>query len=50
MGAPVEETIIVNRCTREQTYAYRLEHWTRTLFAGASAKLIRETCDHGIDP
>jgi hypothetical protein len=28
MGAPVEETIIVNRCTKEQTYAYRLEHGT----------------------
>ena len=28
MGAPVEETIIVNRCTVEQTYAYRLEHGT----------------------
>jgi hypothetical protein len=23
MGAPVDETIIVNRCRREQTYAYR---------------------------
>lgn len=28
MGAPVEKTVIVNRCTREQTYAYRLEHGT----------------------
>ena len=28
MGAPVEETIIVNRCTVEQTYAYRLKHGT----------------------
>lgn len=26
MGAPVEETIIVNRCTTEQTYEYRLKH------------------------
>ena len=26
MGAPIEETTIVNRCTREQTYEYRLEH------------------------
>jgi hypothetical protein len=28
MGAPVEDTIIVNRCTTQQTYAYRLEHGT----------------------
>ena len=26
MGAPVEETKIVNRCRKEQTYAYRLAH------------------------
>ena len=26
MGAPVEETTIVNRCAKEQTYEYRLEH------------------------
>ena len=24
MGAPVEETIIINRCNREDTYEYRL--------------------------
>lgn len=28
MGAPIEETTIVNRCTKEQTYEYRLEHGT----------------------
>jgi hypothetical protein len=28
MGAPVAETIIVNRCTKEQTYAHRLKHGT----------------------
>jgi hypothetical protein len=28
MGAPVEETIIVNRCRKDQTYAYRLDHGT----------------------
>jgi len=28
MGAPIEETTIVNRCSREQTYEYRLEHGT----------------------
>jgi hypothetical protein len=28
MGAPVEKTIIVNRCKKEQTYEYRLEHGT----------------------
>jgi hypothetical protein len=28
MGAPVEETTIVNRCSKEQTYEYRLEHDT----------------------
>ena len=26
MGAPVEETTIINRCRKEQTYAYRLAH------------------------
>jgi hypothetical protein len=26
MGAPIEETTIVNRCRREQTYEYRLAH------------------------
>jgi hypothetical protein len=28
MGAPIEETTIVNRCKKEQTYDYRLEHGT----------------------
>ena len=28
MGAPIEETIIVNRCRKEQTYDYRKEHGT----------------------
>ena len=28
MGAPVAETTIVNRCTVEQTYEYRLAHGT----------------------
>jgi hypothetical protein len=28
MGAPIEETTIVNRCTKEQSYEYRLEHGT----------------------
>ena len=26
MGAPIGETTIVNRCTKERTYEYRLEH------------------------
>ena len=26
MGAPVQETIIINRCRKEQTYEYRLAH------------------------
>lgn len=26
MGAPVEETTIINRCLKEQTYEYRLAH------------------------
>lgn len=26
MGAPINETTIINRCTRENTYAYRLAH------------------------
>jgi hypothetical protein len=28
MGAPIEETTIVNRCTKEQTYEYRLKNGT----------------------
>lgn len=28
MGAPIDETIIVNRCRKEQTYEYRLKHGT----------------------
>jgi hypothetical protein len=28
MGAPIPETIIVNRCKKEQTYEYCLEHGT----------------------
>lgn len=26
MGAPVAETTIINRCSKEQTYEYRLAH------------------------
>ena len=26
MGAPIEETTIINRCRNEQTYEYRLAH------------------------
>jgi len=28
MGAPIDETAIVNRCKQEQTYEYRLKHGT----------------------
>ena len=28
MGSPIEETTIVNRCTTEQSYEYRLKHGT----------------------
>ena len=28
MGAPIEETIIINRCKKEITYEYRLQHGT----------------------
>jgi len=28
MGSPLEETIIVNRCREEQSYAYRLKNGT----------------------
>lgn len=28
MGAPVEETVIINRCSKEQTYEYRRLHGT----------------------
>jgi len=26
MGAPIEDTTIINRCRKEQTYEYRLAH------------------------
>jgi len=28
MGAPIEETTIINRCTKENTYEYRLKKGT----------------------
>ncbi len=28
MGEPIGETNIINRCKKEETYAYRLEHGT----------------------
>jgi len=28
MGAPVEETIIINRCRKEDSFEYRVEHGT----------------------
>ena len=28
MGAPVDETVVINRCAKEQTYEYRLKHGT----------------------
>jgi hypothetical protein len=28
MGSPVEETVIINRCRKEQTYEYRLKEGT----------------------
>lgn len=28
MGAPVDKTIIINRCPKESTYEYRLKHGT----------------------
>jgi hypothetical protein len=38
MGAPIDETIIVNRCTEEQTYEYRLSHGTLPESKGTSAE------------
>jgi len=38
MGAPIEETTIVNRCTKEQTYEYRLIHGTLPDSMGKSAE------------
>jgi len=36
MGEPITETIIVNRCTKEQTYEYRLKHGTLPRSEGAA--------------
>lgn len=38
MGAPIEQTTIVNRCTKEQTYEYRLEHGTLPQSEGTNAE------------
>ena len=38
MGEPIEETTIVNRCTKEQTYEYRLRHGTLPDSRGKSAE------------
>ena len=38
MGAPIEETTIVNRCKKEQTYEYRLNHGTLPESTNASAE------------
>lgn len=38
MGAPVEKTTIVNRCTKEQSYEYRLEHGTLPESRGAAER------------
>lgn len=37
MGTPIEETTIVNRCTKEQTYKYRLAHGTLPESTNANA-------------
>lgn len=37
MGAAIEETTIVNRCKKEQTYEYRLRHGTLPESKGISA-------------
>ncbi len=38
MGEPVEETTIINRCTKEQTYEYRLEHGILPESKGSNAE------------
>ena len=38
MGAPIDETTIVNRCRKEQTYEYHLTHGTLPEPKGASAE------------
>ena len=38
MDTPVEETTIVNRCSKEQTYEYRLKHGTLPESKGTNAE------------
>jgi len=38
MGAPVEETTIVNRCRREDTYEKRLQNGTLPAMKGVEAE------------
>lgn len=38
MGAPIEETTIVNRCRKEQSYEYRLRHGTLPESKGTTAE------------
>jgi hypothetical protein len=35
MGAPLEETTIINRCKKEDTYEYHLQHGTLPVSKGA---------------
>jgi hypothetical protein len=37
MGAPVDETIIINRCKIEESYEYRLQHGTLPRLRDSSA-------------
>jgi hypothetical protein len=38
MGAPIDETIIINRCRREESYVYRLQHGTLPELGDRSAE------------
>lgn len=38
MGAPIEETTIVNRCKKEQSHEYRLRHGTLPESKGTTAE------------
>jgi hypothetical protein len=50
MGAPIEETIIINRCKKEQTYEYRLLNGTIPMFASFVEALMESIIETAMIP
>jgi len=50
MGAPIEETIIINRCNKEQTYEYRLLNGTIPMCASFVEALMESIIETAMIP